>query len=146
MTCCNYLRLPVKGFVSIPNHTSFHWPCLGAFRQVVVSKKKIFNSYGGHRRIKWNLATMIGCLGRSWEKSSKPIKPFFFHLELSWPLKTNFFCKLTFSLLENKSPSKFSDDWLIGRKLRSVLASWRPAAHVLLNFLHMIGYFVRPQT
>ena len=32
------------------------------------------------------------------------------------------------------------------RKLRSVLASHRPAAHVLSNFLYMTGLSVRPQT
>ena len=35
---------------------------------------------------------------------------------------------------------------ITSRKLRSVLASHRPAAHVLSNFLYMTGLFVRPQT
>ena len=119
MTSCNYLRLPAKGFVSIPNHTSIHWPCLGAFHQVVVLiLKKTFNSYSGHRRIKWNLATMIGSLGRSWaydfNETRKFLVIYFFWQDANE--KERFFCsslKIIFDLSKNMSKmnSYFSENW-----------------------------------
>ena len=50
---------------------------------------------------------------RSWQESCRPIKPFF----LAWN------CKQPFRCWQTQSPSNFSDDWLICRKLRSVFAT-----------------------
>ena len=70
----------------------------------------------------------------------------FFRCNFVNHLKRTFLQILTFSCLQTQSPSKFSDDCLIYRKLRSVFASQRPATHVLSSFLYMIGFFVGRQT